>query len=592
MSKPWACLSPERTDGRSWLIEYIIGCKSGAILIGKELIAQLDLLVENLSSPEVRFELADPHKRIKFIESECRHFEAPFAGKPFILELFQKAFVEALFGFKIQDEDTGEWVRKYQEAIFLVGRKNGKTPFMAAVALAQWFCGPAGQKIMCASNNYDQAALCWQAIDNMREESPKLAKCTRRNNTGIYWGNRQQRRQTGKYSKQNKGNIRMLSERTTTKEGRNLGVVLVDEVHEMEDDSLIMPLKQSLSTQPEPLFIELTTEGTIIDGYLDRRLREAREALRGEREAPRLLIWLYTQDGESEVWQDESSWVKSNPGLGAIKRWSYLRRLVQEAAGTPSERAFVLAKEFNIKQNNAQAWLTLDDIINQNTVDISELRGCRYIGGVDLSETTDLTAAAALVIKPETTAAGIVYRKYALVRYFIPQQKADDIAGDTTNPERKDYYELSRKGLVEIIPGNVVDIDYVLQWFWALLEDYDMQPYRIGYDQYDAKSLIAGLKDMFAPDMPERVAMDVNTLSNPMRELEADLRGKKLNYNDCELTRWCLSCTSFKQNTIGQIMPVKVQGDPHKRIDGALALMIAYTILARYRKEYMMEVAA
>ena len=394
-------------QGRSYIAQYFHEIKAGNIVAGYELMLMLEELVKEITDAAyqeeqgIKVEFGDSEKRIRFIETKCRHSEAPYAGKPFHLELFQKAFIEAIFAIKIYDTELGRHVRKYQDVLFLVGRKNGKTPLIGAICLAEWFCGEMGKKILCASNDYDQADLMYQAIDAMREESPSLERVTRRNQKGIFFGNQKQKKKQGKFTKQNKGSIRKLSAKAGAKEGRNIGVGAVDEVFEMEDDSLVMPIRQALSTQDEPLYFELTTEGFTNGGYLDNRLADARKVLHGEMERPRWLIWLYTQDSEHEVWQDEGSWYKSNPGLGIIKKRSFLQQMIGEAKTSTSTRAFVLAKDFNIKQNNAQAWLQADDIKNENQYDIEQMRGCIGIGGADLSETGDLTSARVLVYNPK-----------------------------------------------------------------------------------------------------------------------------------------------------------------------------------------------
>ena len=347
----------------SYILEYYKKIKSGEIIVGQELMMQLETLDKEISDPiyqnamNIKIDFSESEKRIDFIEKQCKHFEAPHAGKPFILTIWQKSLIEALFAIKIWDEEIGRYVRKYQDVLFLVGRKNGKTPFISAICLSEWFCGEMGKKILCASNDYEQADLMFQAMDAMREESPTLEKVTRKTVKGIFFGNPKQKKTKGKFTKQNKGSIKKISAKSGAKEGRNIGIGAVDEVFEMKDDSTVMPIRQALSTQDEPLFFELTTEGFTQDGYLDGRLVEARQVLKGELSRPRWLIWLYTQDSEQEVWQDESSWVKSNPGLGVIKKWSFLRNMIEEAKTSNSKRAFVLAKDFNIKQNDAAAWL-------------------------------------------------------------------------------------------------------------------------------------------------------------------------------------------------------------------------------------------
>ena len=209
--------------------------------------------------------------------------------------------------------------------LYLAGRKftaTHNTPLASAISLSEFICGEMGTKVLFGSNDYDQADLAFQAADAMREESPKIERCTRRNNKGIFFGNPKHKVLKGKFSYQNKGSIRKISAHGKNKEGRNIKVGVVDEVHEMQDNSLVAPIRQALSTQEEPLYFEITTEGFTDDGYLDQRLAEAEKVLDGEIDRPDWVIWWFCQDSEEEVWQDESSWVKSNPGLGAIKKWS------------------------------------------------------------------------------------------------------------------------------------------------------------------------------------------------------------------------------------------------------------------------------
>ena len=572
-------------EEHSWIREYWQGIESGEIIVGYYVREQVARLVSELDNPDYRIDLHESQKRINFIEKECRHSEAPFAGKPFELLLFQKAIIEAIFAIKRWNDELGRYVRKYQEIILVLGRKNGKTPLASAISLSEWVCGEMGTKILYGSNDYDQADLLYMATDAMREAAPKLARCTRRNQKGIFWGGRKQKSHTGKFSAQNKGSIRKLSARTSAKEGKNIKVGIVDEVHEMKDNTLVMPIKQALSTQDEPIYIEITTEGFTDNGYLDERLMLARQVLEGEAEKDNLLIFWYTQDNEDEIWRDESSWYKSNPTLGAVKKWSFLRGMVEDARLSASTKAFVLAKDFNIKQNSAAAWLSADVIDNQDTFDPKELEGQFYIGGFDYAETTDLCAAKAVFVDPWTL------NKRSLGMYFIPEVKADAIImGDEANhlnPEQKNYRAWAAKGLVTICPGTEVDPAMVSQWYIGLLRDLHCRPYKIGFDNWHAKQLKDNLAEAFGPDVLERVNMDFLSLNGAMASLESDLTFKKLNYGNNEMDRWCLSNTAFKLNNIGLKMPVKIWNQAKNRIDGTLGLLTAYAAYSRFSSAYL-----
>ncbi|GAB6170930.1 terminase large subunit [Paradesulfitobacterium aromaticivorans] len=570
-------MTTELQDGtHSWLLEYIARCKSGEIIIGHELMQMLDILLSQFDNQDIKFELADAHKRIKFIETKCKHYEAPFAGKPFILELFQKAFIESIYSFKIFDAEIGRWVRLYQDVLYVVGRKNGKTPTVGAIDLSEFFCGPEGIKILCSSNDYEQAGLMLDAINNMREESSSLERVTRKNIRGIYFGNPKKPTHKGKFSYKNKGSIRKISAKTGAKEGRNIGVGSVDEVHEMKDNSSIMPIRQALSTQDEPLYFELTTEGFTNDGYLDTRMKEARQVLAGELERPRWLIWLYTQDSEKEIWQDEKTWVKSNPGLGTIKKWSFLRQMIEEAKTNRETRAFVLAKDFNIKQNQAAAWLMESEYINEETYDMEQFRGCIGLGAVDLAETTDLANAKVLIMRPGNP------KKYIITKYFIPQSKIEK----GTIEDKKNYQDWVNMGLIEVSPGNENDFSLITKWFVNLFKQFGIRPFKVGYDNALAKYWVKEMEDL-GFDM-ERVNQDKYTMSSPMKLVADDLRSGLIIYNNNPIDRWCLGNTAFKFDSTGNfIMPIKINDLKNRRIDGAVTLIIAYAIYTRYRAEYL-----
>jgi phage terminase large subunit-like protein len=568
-------MTTQHSGVHSWLLEYIDACKRGDIIVGHELILEFDLLLKDFDDPAVKVDFTEAHKRIKFIETQCRHSEAPFAGKPFILMLWEKALIEAIYIFQIYDDEIGRWVRKYQDVLMLVGRKNGKTPYVSATCLAEWFCGQLGTKILCSSNDYEQADLMVQAIDAMREQSPALAKVTRKNIKGMFFGNPQKPKHTGKFSYRNKGSIRRISSKTGAKEGRNIAVGAVDEAHELKDNSSIMPIRQALSTQPEPLYIELTTEGFISDGYLDGRLKEARQALAGELDRPRWLIWLYTQDSEAEIWQDERSWAKSNPSLGTVKRISFLRQMVEEAKTNRATRAFVLAKDFNIKQSTASAFLTREDILACNgKFKLEDLRGCVALGATDLSETTDLTSARALIMRPGSS------QKLTFSMYFIPQSKLEE------NKDNKDYLLWARDGLITICPGNDVDFSMVTDWYISLYKQWGIKFYKIGYDGWHAKEWAKGMESFF--DM-ERVPMEKakKVLSDPMKLMEADMKGRLVNYNQNPVDAWCLENLGFSIDNLGHVWPVKKDDKPTNRIDGAVTLIIDYALLKEHRTEYL-----
>jgi len=564
----------------SYILEYIGEIEKGNIIVGEELLMQLEKLKKELTDPiyqnlkKIKIDIDESEKRIMFIEKECKHYQAPYAGKQFILELFQKWIIEATFSIKMYDEEIERYVRKYKNVLFLVGRKNGKSPFISAIALSEWFCGPIGGNILCCSNSYEQADIMYQGIDAMREESRTLERVTHRNQKGIFFGNPKKKKSRGKFSYQNKGSIKKLSKKTGAKEGKNISVGMVDEVHEMEDDSLVMPVRQALSTQDEPLFFELTTEGFVNDGYLDKRLEEARKVLYGEVEDERWLIILYTQDSEQEIWQDEKSWQKSNPAIGKFKKYSFLREMLKESKRDSSTKAFVLAKDFNFKQNNASAWLDRETIENNLKADLEDFRGKFAIGGADLSETNDLTNARILFFNPVTK------DKTTFSMYFIPSSKLEELDRE----DKEKFIKWVKEGYMYICEGSEVEQSDVVAWFVSLYKKYKIRVLFTGYDKWQAKAFAKEMDD-YGFEL-EKIGQG-DQLSNAMGVLEGDLRNNKLNYAQNPVDKFCLQNVCVKWNTEGtKRKPVKVQGDDSKKIDGAVTMLICYETLDRHRTEY------
>lgn len=545
-------------DRHSWLLEYMQETRAGRIIIGHELRQQLDNLLDDLENPEYTYDTCDADLRIDFIETWCKHTKSPFYGKDFKLELWEKALIEAFYSFKWNA--TG--LRRFKKCILLIARKNGKSTLCAALALTELVIGIGGVDIVCSSNDDAQADIIFQEIDNMRERFDPKGKRTHKNLRGIY-------------NLKNKSTVKKLSDRTRNKEGRNIDYAYIDEVHEMITNVIAKSIEQSTSTKDEPGIWEITTEGFVTDGYLDSELKYARKVLNGELEDPTLLAWFYTQDSEAEVWQDPRTWNKSNPNLGVAKKRHYLEDQIRKAQQDQAERAFTLAKDFNIKQNNAAAWLMESEYINEATYNLEVFRGCIGLGAVDLSETTDLTCAKVLVMKPGDST------KYIITKYFIPEQKIEK--GETE--DKKNYLEWARLNLVEVTPGNENDFSKITAWFVWLYKTYNIRLFKTGYDNALAKYWSKEMEET-GFDI-ERVAMEIATLSGPMKLVAEDLRSKLINYNNNPIDRWCLGNTAFKINSLGQIMPVKVNDTANRRIDGAVTLIILYAMYTRYRTDYL-----
>jgi phage terminase large subunit-like protein len=551
----------------SFFLEYYNAYKDKKIIVGKELIITLENLKIDIDNKNYKFDTSEAHKRIRFIENECKHSISPYAGKPFKLELWEKALLEVIYSFYILIDN--EYIRRFTRVLLLCGRKNGKSTFTAGLSLSEFYCGNRGTNVLVASNTDDQTNILFNEINNMREESFQLEKTSRKNLNGIFMGNPKQKKKKGRFSYQNKAQVKKLTVRTGAKEGRNVDFTILDETHEFKNNILFMSLWQSMSTKNEPLLIEITTEGFTHEGHLDNVLLEARQNLKGEIINNRWLIWIYTQDNEAEIWQDKKSWYKSNPSLGICKKWNYLEELVEQAKGNASTRAFMLAKDFNLKQSSAIGWIQSNEIENLETFDLKEFENNYCIVGVDLAETTDLCAITLLFRKNNSK------KNYLHSHYWIPMAKLKN-SGDGVN-----YQDWAKKGFLTIVEENSVNVSIVADYIYNIYSEYSILPYKAGYDNKFSKDFLRQYINYFKADNIECVYQDYKTLNNPMRRLEADFKDKLVIYNNNPISFWCYCNTSIKMDNMGRIIPCK--SGFGKRIDGTASAIICYSILYNYK---------
>lgn len=540
----------------NYLVEYYKQIQEGKILVGQELKTTLDKLIRDLDDPRYIFDEKAGNIRIQFIETFCKHTKSPFNGEPFILELWEKAILQTAYGFK--EKSTG--YRRFNEVLLLVARKNGKTTFIAGIDLAEFFLSKGGVDIVCASNTNDQASILYEEINNMREGS-KALRSEKRSKKNIFYI----------YSPKTKNKIKKLSAQSRNKDGYNIEVGCIDEVHEMTDSKVYDAIKQSQSTKKEPLIFIITTEGTVTEGFLDNKLAYCRKMINGEIEDNKLLPWFYTQDSQEEIYLDKRTWQKSNPSLGKIKLESYLDDIMNKARNDLSTRVTMLCKDFNIKQSDSGSWLTYDDLNNEEKFNISYLKNSYAIGAVDLSNTTDLTAALLLVIKDD--------KKYIVPHFFMPS----DVLKKRMKEDSVPYDIYIKNGLLTLTEGGQNDFSLVTKWFLKMVQVYNIRPLWVGYDPWNALYWVKEMEEMGFT--MEKVRQGVYSLSEPMKQLEADLKNKLVIYDNNPLLKWNLANTQAKIDINGNIQPSKL-GSKFRRIDGAVALIIAYAVLNRYKIEY------
>ena len=497
---------------------------------------------------------------IEFIEKFCKHSKGKWAGKPVKLELFQKAFIEALFGFV--DKDTG--IRKYKKGALFIGRKNGKSTMDSGLATYMLTKdNEGGAEIYSVATKKDQAKVVWEEAKRMIKKSPALTKRIRCLVGGLYYD-------------ATESFIKALASDSNSLDGLNAHFVIADEVHAWKDKNLLDVMYDSMSAREQPMLLETSTMGTIRESVFDNEYEyfsQIIEGYEGKNETidETVLPVIYELDSPSE-WQDEKKWYKANPGLGGIKNIKDLRDKVNRAKNNPTELVNLLCKDFNIRQNDQDKWLTFDIANNEETYEIEDLFDTYAIGGVDLSSTTDLTCATLVIIKGG--------KRYVVQQYFIPGERLEFKIKDDKIP----YDKWEKRGLVTICEGAKVNYSDVTEWFLRMHNEYDISALWIGYDPWNTQYWVEEMKEQ-GFEMIE-VRQGAKTMSNPMKQLEADLIEKKVNYNNNPILKWCLCNTSVKRDDNDNIKPVKGQKQ-RARIDGAVSLIIAYCVLFDKMQDYL-----
>lgn len=559
----------------SYLLEYREAIRKGEIYAGVELITELDNLINDLDDEQYRYETEKADLYIYFIENCVRLTKSPFYGKPFKLMLWEKALIEVAYSFKIKSIDTGEWVDRFNEVLLLITRKGGKTELIAALEFAEMILGRHGSDIVCSGTNDNIASLCYDAIDTMRLLVDPDSKDTWKNQKGIKC-----------FANNNK--IYKLSESTRGKEGRNIDWAGIDEIHELQDDGIYKPIQQSTSTKPDFKIFMFSSEGFTNDGFLDNKLKEYRKIIFGQdrtESGKRKLPWLYTQDSESEVWETNEQginpvWQKSNPSIGIVKKWSYLRDRVDEARGSKADRMFVLSKDFNFKVSNSTAWLDKSDYDYISVFDLEEFRGCMAaIGAVDLSETTDTTNAKVMLRRLNDN------KKYILSHYWIPESKLAEGGSDDKQAGAK-YHEWAQQGLVTICQGNDNQLSLVADWFYELQTKYGIRILKCGYDQRFKDEWLKRMEYYGWVDKEDLIMINQspNVLHTANCQTEADLKDRVI-VGLNEMDKWCLGNAALKVDNYGKSLVIKIDGQRSKRIDGAVTLVILQETYNRCKTE-------
>jgi len=522
-----------------------------------------DMLLNQYASPqEFHFDYEIAKKHIDFIERFCKQPTGKI-GTPLQLQLFQKARLQAVFGF-VDDND----LRQYNECLIIEGRKNGKTTETAAIEIDMLVNdGEGSPQIYNIATQREQAMLGFNAAHKMIRQSPMLSKHVKKRASDLYFAH-------------NFGFIKALASNTNSLDGLDVHCATIDELAAIKNRDLYDLVKQAMGAREQPLLFTITTNGFVRGSIFDSQYDYAKNILEGKAENKRFLPFIYELDSIDE-WDQEDAWEKANPGLDTIKSRDYLRQMVQKAKDDPSFKPTVLVKDFNMKQTAESAWLRFEDLNNEAMFDMSQFGYC--IGGFDAADSVDLNAAVAIFQRPNDE------NVYVESMFWIPQSVIDEIdrSGNRRERDNAPYKLWIEQGFMRTCEGNRCDKRIFLEWFREIRDKYDIYTSFIGYDPWHiSDDLIREFQAEFGKNAMIPVRQGTITLSDPMKNLAADFKAKRIVYNNNPIMKWCLINTEIKTDINGNIQPVKGL-DARKRIDGVAALIDAYKVLQDKRDQYI-----
>ena len=541
----------------NWIFKYHEAIKKKEVIVGVWVRLCFEILTTGLLNGEWEFNEKKANKAIKFIENFCHHSEG--RSDLLHLELWQKAIVSAIFG--IMDKTTG--YRQFREVFIIVARKNGKTLFAAAIAAYMTYIdGEYGAKVYFLAPKLDQADLVYDAFYQIVQSDDELDSITKKRRSDIY-------------IKAFNTRVKKIAFNSKKSDGFNPQLVVNDEMEAWPGDQGLKQyevMTSALGARKQPLIISITTAGYVNDGIFDELFKRATAFLKGNSREKRLLPFIYMID-DIEKWDSIEELKKSNPNLGVSVSAEYYLEQIEIARNSISKKVEFMTKFCNIKQNSAVAWLDYWDVMKcvheEKPLSLEDFKGCYCVGGIDLSRTTDLTAASIVINRD-----GI---NHIFTRFYMPQKRYEVAINEDNTP-----YNIYRdRGFLFISGENQVDYKDVYNWFIELVKVYKIKPLKIGYDRYSANYLVEDLKT--AGFHTDDVYQGTN-LTPVLHEFEGNLKDGLFDFGDNSmLAAHFLNVAVDINLNDSRMKPVKIE--KRMRIDGAMSVFDALTMVSKYHNE-------
>lgn len=541
----------------NWIFKYHEAIQKKEVIVGVWVRLCFEILTTGLLNGEWEFNEKKANKAIKFIENFCHHSEG--RSDLLHLELWQKAIVSAIFG--IMDKTTG--YRQFREVFIIVARKNGKTLFAAAIAAYMTYVdGEYGAKVYFLAPKLDQADLVYDAFYQIVQSDDELDSITKKRRSDIY-------------IKAFNTSVKKIAFNSKKSDGFNPQLVVNDEMEAWPGDQGLKQyevMTSALGARKQPLIISIATAGYVNDGIFDELFKRATAFLKGNSREKRLLPFIYMID-DIEKWDSIEELKKSNPNLGVSVSVEYYLEQIEIARNSISKKVEFMTKFCNIKQNSAVAWLDYWDVMKcvheEKPLSLEDFKGCYCVGGIDLSRTTDLTAASIVINRD-----GI---NNIFTRFYMPQKRYEVAINEDNTP-----YNIYRdRGFLFISGENQVDYKDVYNWFIELVKVYKIKPLKIGYDRYSANYLVEDLKT--AGFHTDDVYQGTN-LTPILHEFEGNLKDGLFDFGDNSmLAAHFLNVAVDINLNDSRMKPVKIE--KRMRIDGAMSVFDALTMVSKYHNE-------
>lgn len=541
----------------NWIFKYHEAIQKKEVIVGVWVRLCFKILTTGLLNGEWEFNEKKANKAIKFIENFCHHSEG--RSDLLHLELWQKAIVSAIFG--IMDKTTG--YRQFREVFIIIARKNGKTLFAAAIAAYMTYVdGEYGAKVYFLAPKLDQADLVYDAFYQIVQSDDELDSITKRRRSDIY-------------IKAFNTSVKKIAFNSKKSDGFNPQLVVNDEMEAWPGDQGLKQyevMTSALGARKQPLIISIATAGYVNDGIFDELFKRATAFLKGNSREKRLLPFIYMID-DIEKWDSIEELKKSNPNLGVSVSVEYYLEQIEIARNSISKKVEFMTKFCNIKQNSAVAWLDYWDVMKcvheEKPLSLEDFKGCYCVGGIDLSRTTDLTAASIVINRD-----GI---NHIFTRFYMPQKRYEVAINEDNTP-----YNIYRdRGFLFISGENQVDYKDVYNWFIELVKVYKIKPLKIGYDRYSANYLVEDLKT--AGFHTDDVYQGTN-LTPVLHEFEGNLKDGLFDFGDNSmLAAHFLNVAVDINLNDSRMKPVKIE--KRMRIDGAMSVFDALTMVSKYYNE-------